>query len=148
MNIRKFAKCGETWRVQQIRCLDGDVLVMWLWYFMCLTMCEVTCSQKMIDNSLSHRPTLIRKSIVSRKIWNLFHEKCSSSSGTRTHGFCSNVFCLPRYPLARHGGWRALQKLAGFYCYVIELLAMCYMQLAKRLWVWVQVQPIFFYLNV
>ena len=54
--------------------------------------------------------------------------------------------------------------MAGFYCYVIELLALCYclcwlwlvanntqtkyMQLAKRLWVQVQVQPIFFYLNV
>ena len=25
----------------------------------------------------------------------------------------------------RHGGWRTWQKLAGFYCYVIELLAMC-----------------------
>ena len=26
----------------------------------------------------------------------------------------------------RHGGWRTREKLAGFYCYVIELLAMCY----------------------
>ena len=25
-----------------------------------------------------------------------------------------------------HGGWRNWQKLAGFYCYDIELLAMCY----------------------
>ena len=25
-----------------------------------------------------------------------------------------------------HSGWRIVQKLAGFYCYVIELLAMCY----------------------
>ena len=49
--------------------------------------------------SLSHRPTLITTSIVFWKIWNLFYEKCSSSSGTRTHGFFSNVFCPPRYPL-------------------------------------------------
>ena len=26
----------------------------------------------------------------------------------------------------RHGGWRTWRKLAGFYWYVIELLAMCY----------------------
>ena len=26
----------------------------------------------------------------------------------------------------RHSGRRTLQKLAGFYCYVIELLALCY----------------------
>ena len=25
----------------------------------------------------------------------------------------------------RQGGWRTWQKLAGLYCYVIELLAMC-----------------------
>ena len=50
--------------------------------------------------SLSHRPTLITKSIVFWKIGNLLHEKCSSSSGTRAHDFCSYVFCLPRYPLA------------------------------------------------
>ena len=68
--------------------------------------------------SLSHRPTLITKSIVFWKIWNLFHEKCSSSSGSQTHSFCSNVL--------RHGGLRTWEKLAGLNCYVIELLAMCY----------------------
>ena len=26
----------------------------------------------------------------------------------------------------RHGGCRALQKLAGSYCYVVELLALCW----------------------
>ena len=65
----------------------------------------------------------------------------------------------------RNGGWRTRQKLAVVYLYVIELLALCYclcwfwlvgqaptrnntqtkyMQLAKRLWVRVQVQPTFF----
>ena len=60
------------------------------------------------------------------------------------------------------GGLRCWQKLANFYCTATELLALCYpllvlvgwppttnntqtkfMQLAERLWVRVQVQPIF-----
>ena len=46
--------------------------------------------------SLSHRPTLITKLIVFWRIWNLFHEKCSQSGGTRTHKFWNIVLC-PNY---------------------------------------------------
>ena len=40
--------------------------------------------------SLSHRPTLVTKSIVFWRIWNLFHEKCISSSGFESR--CSQFF--------------------------------------------------------
>ena len=56
-----------------------------------------------LDVSLSHRPTFITKSIVFCKIWNLFHEKCISSNGTRTHNVCNIVLCPRRYTLAPQG---------------------------------------------
>ena len=61
-------------------------------------------------SSLSHRSTLLTKSIVFRRIWNLFHEKCISSSGTLTHDISTFVACPPTIHLC-HGGLTAQWKI-------------------------------------
>ena len=65
---------------------------------------------------------------------------------TQTHGFCRNVFCPPRYPLAppymedlAKIGWVLLLCINWITGHVL-----LYIELAKRLWVRVQLQPIFF----
>ena len=67
-----------------------------------LQQCPVTYCQRTSQFSLSHRPTLIAKSIVFWRVSALFHEKCNSLNGTwnGTHNFCSIVCCPPRKLLA------------------------------------------------
>ena len=72
--------------------------------------------------SLSHRPTLRTKSIVLWRIWNLFHEKCTSTSGTGTHDFCTIACFPPRLSTSATMDRRPGKKLAWLDWNAIELL--------------------------
>ena len=97
--------------------------------------------------SLSHRPTLIAKSIVIWRVSALSMKNAPPRMGLEPATVVV-LFGAHRANHLRHGGLRCWQKLANFYCTVTELLALCYpqtkfIQLAERLWVRVQVQLIF-----
>ena len=97
------------------------------WYWVSKAIDEVSSLLIIMEGlySLSHRPTLITNSIVFWKIWNLFHENASPSVGREPTIFVA-LSSAHRTIHLRHGGWRNWQKLAGFDCYVMELLALCY----------------------
>ena len=64
-------------------------------------------------NSSSHRPTLIAKSTVFWRVSALFHEKCTSTIGTRVHDCCSIRLVIAHCANhLRHSGLRCWRKLA------------------------------------
>ena len=64
--------------------------------------------------SLSHRPTLITKSIVFRRIWNLYHKNASPRVGLKSTTFVTLFFCPLRYPLAPRWIWGLAKNCLGF----------------------------------
>ena len=76
-------------------------------------------SDNRLDCGLSHRPTLIAKSMVFWRDSALFHEKCPSTTVVV-------LFIAHRANHLRHGRLRCWQKLAWLYCTATELLALCY----------------------